>query len=451
MTARDLAWKMLMRINEDGEYAHKVLLALDDSELNTKNRALVTKIVHGTLERRLTIDWILERRTQKPISRMKPGIRNLMRMSVYQILFLDQIPASAVCNEAVKMAKKIGFFGLSGFVNGVLRNIVRDVEAAGSGQKYLSVMEEGMTETEKVCFHYSMPAELCAYYLNYYPNEARDMFGAFLKDSSIAIRHNKSRCTAETLLASLEAEEVPYEKGLLPNTFRLGKAGNPSRLSAYQKGLFSIQDESSALSGNILPLRKDMCVLDLCAAPGGKTIHVADELRALGGGTVKARDISEQKIRRIKEHVKLLELDNVTCEVSDATQYDKASDKAYDLVIADLPCSGLGVIGRKPDIKYKTGTDEVEILAELQRRILKLAISYVKPGGFLCYSTCTITKEENDANVDFLISEGLKPYDFSEQVPVNLQKRYHDGRLQLFPQDGTDGFFISLLVKEADE
>lgn len=448
MTARDLAWKMLMRINEDGEYAHKVLLALDTADLNAKDKAFVTKIVHGTMERRLTCDWILERRTQKPISKMKPKLRNLMRMSVYQLVFLSQVPASAVCNEAVNMAKSIGFPGLSGFVNAVLRNIAREIETAGNGKEYLEHLEEGMTETERICFHYSMPAELAAYYLDFYPEDALEMFDAFLSDGSIAIRWNKSRCTLAELEDSLKSEEAAYEKGLFDNTFRLGKIGNPSKLQAYKNGWFSIQDESSALSGDILPLKKDMKVLDLCAAPGGKTIHIADELCALGGGSVMSRDISAQKIAKIKEHVKLLELNNVTCEIKDATEYDKASEEAFDMVIADLPCSGLGVIGRKPDIKFKTGLDEVEILAELQQSILRHAIRYVKKGGFLCYSTCTITREENDENCRFLMKNGMKPFDFSKRIPETLMKRYHDGSIQLFPQDGTDGFFISLFVKE---
>ena len=448
MDARESAMKMLVRINEDGVLCHKALRALDEDGLSEKDRALVTRLVHGTLERQLTCDSVLADLTGKPVSKLKAKIRNLMRMTVYQLLFLSQIPDSAAVNEAVNLTKKAGYPFLTGFVNGVLRNLVRKINAAGGPEAYLREAEAKLSGEGLLSFRYAMPGELVKYYTENYPDEAENLFRAFLNEGSFAIRLNRSIGTMEELTDSLQKDGIPFSKGLLPNTLRLERTGNLTRTEAYRQGLLSIQDESSALAGNILPLREGMKVLDLCAAPGGKTIHIADELTALGGGSVLSRDISSGKCDRIREHAKRLGLTNVSCEARDASVYDEASEGQYDIVIADLPCSGLGVIGRKPDIKYKTAVSDIHALSKLQKEILKNAVRYVKKGGYLCYSTCTVTKEENNQNRDYLETLGLRPSDFSKKLPDGFLKRYQNGSLQLFPQDGTDGFYMALFRKE---
>lgn len=448
MNAREFALKLLLKINEEQVLSHEALKALEQSGLEARDRSLVNKLVHGTLERQLSIDRILEKKTKKSVSKMKPLIRNDLRLSVYQLLFLTQIPASAVCNEAVKLAKKNGFTGLSGFVNGVLRSIVRDIEAAGSQKQCFVRYAEAYSGTERIAFACSMPEELVSYYQKQYPAEAEAMFEAFLKEQGTAIRLNKSRGGMDALKEALTVEGIPFRDGFLSNTLRILKSGSPAGTETFKKGLFSIQDESSALAGNVIPLKAGMKVLDLCAAPGGKTVHVADELAVLGGGSVTARDISPEKVERIREQVLRVGLTNVTCEKRDASVYDPEQSEAYDVVLADLPCSGLGVIGRKPDIKWKTGLSDIKALAEIQRAILKNAVHYVKPGGFLCYSTCTVTKEENGDNCDYIETLGLKPYEVPETVLGPFRNRYVNGRLQLFPQDGTDGFFIALFQKK---
>lgn len=448
MTARESAWNMLNRINEEGILCHKALRSLEADGLSPVDRALATRLVHGTLERSITIDRVISHKTGKPVGKLKPRLRNLMRMSVYQLLFLSQIPASAVCNEAVKLAKKGGYAGLSGFVNGVLRGLSREVTEAGSGEAYIHLLAASMQAQEAKSFLYAMPPAFIDYYETNYPSEAEEMFQAFLSEGGISIRLNRSRGTMEELKASLDKASIAYRDGLLSNTLYIEKAGNLSTTEGFLRGLFSIQDQSSALAGNILPLRAGMKVLDLCAAPGGKSIHVADELSALGGGSVLARDIAAGKLPRIREHIALLSLDNITVEAGDASVYDQSLSEQFDLVLADLPCSGLGVIGRKPDIKTKTTLSDIRTLSELQRLILTSAVRYVKAGGYLCYSTCTVTVEENDRNCDYIESLGFSREDFSEKVPASLRKRYQNGRLQLFPQDGTDGFFAALFRKK---
>ncbi len=453
MTGRELTFRMLMQVNEQEELSHHVLNhALKEYELTDLERSFATRLFHGTLERQLTLDWVLEHRANRPMCKVKPKVRNILRMSAYQLLFLQQVPASAVCNEAVNLTKKSGLGGLSGFVNGVLRSLSRDITQAGSQEKYLKQFAQDMTETERLCFLYSVPVWLVSYLRKLYPKKSLEsMFEAFLEKEGICIRLNKSRGSMEELKLLLEQDNIAYEDGLQSNTLRLSHIGRLTELQAYKEGRFSVQDESSVFAGNVLPLAGGMRVLDLCAAPGGKTVHVADELTVLGGGEVEARDLRAQKTKKIKENVNLTGLTNVTCTVKDATKYDQEREEWADIVLADLPCSGLGVISGKPDIKWKTHYEDILALADIQRQILQQAVRYVKKGGYLCYSTCTITKEENEDICRLLREKGLTQVSLKEQVPELMNAQVSaEGAVQILPDKrGTDGFFVALFRKEA--
>lgn len=453
MTAREVTLEMLMQVNEEEKLSHQVIYRTlsQHPELSEADRALAARMFHGTLERQLTLDWILERQTGRPMQRQKARVRNLLRMSAYQILFLRQVPASAACNEAVKLVKKRGLSGLSGLVNGVLRALVRNVEASGGTEAYLLTVAEDLTETERLCFLYSMPVWLVTYWRKLYSAKVVErMLPAFLEESPATIRWNRSRGSLEELKDSLRQDGAEWAPAVYAdNALRISMRGGVPRLRAYREGRCSVQDESSVLAGKLLPLEKDMFVLDLCAAPGGKALHAADTLAALGGGSVLARDVSETKAARIREQGKRLKLSNLQCQVWDARRPDPVLAEAADVVIADLPCSGLGVIGRKPDIKWKTEFDDVLSLAKLQREILSAAVSYVKPGGYLCYSTCTVTKEENEDNVAYLERLGMEPVSVSDRLPKELVSAETDrGILTLLPGlRETDGFFAALLRK----
>ena len=449
MDAREAALKMLIRINEEGMLCHKALNDPIRDSLSEADKSFFTKLVRGTLERMVTCDMILERKTGKPVSKQKPFIRNLLRMGCYQLLFLSAVPASAVCNEAVKAAKKAGFTGLSGFVNGVLRNLSREIAAAGDPQAYLRAAEKGLSGEQLTAFRYSVPGKWVRYFETNYPGEAEDMYRAFLEEPGTAIRLNKSRGTAEELMNLLKKDGIEAEPGMLPNSFRI-RGGSIAKSDAYKKGLFSVQDESSCLCGNILPLKAGMNVLDVCAAPGGKSLHAADELTFLGGGTVLSSDISKEKLLLLSKEADRLGFDSISVKQHDAAVFEPSYENAFDLVLCDLPCSGLGVIGRKPDIKDKTDTADIKALAEIQKSILAAAVRYVKPDGHLCFSTCTVTKEENEDRADDILRYGLMPSDFSERIPERLRHRYREGRLQLFPQDGTDGFFMALFQRNGE-
>ncbi len=451
MTGRELAYQMLLQVNEHEELSHNVMnSAFAKYELSDVERGFATRLFHGTLERQLTIDWILEHQAHRPMCKVKPKVRNILRMSAYQLLFLQQVPPSAVCNEAVKLTKKVGMSGLSGFVNGVLRSLSREIQQAGGQQEYLQGFAQDMTETEKLCFLHSMPVWLVSYWRGKLSEERLEsMLPAFLEEGDVTIRWNRSKGSLQELKASLREEGVEYREGALPNTLHVQLNQRLTELRAFREGLFCVQDESSAFAGNVLPLEAGMKVLDVCAAPGGKAIHAADELLSLGGGEVEARDLRDNKAEKIRENLRHLHIDNVTCVVKDATVMDESKREWADIVIADLPCSGLGVIGRKPDIKWKTSYEDILSLASIQRKILRHAITYVKPGGYLCYSTCTITHFENEEMCEYIRALGLRQVSLAEQLPDALDADLTpSGAIQIFPGKArADGFFVALFRK----
>ncbi len=465
MTARELVWDMLIQVNEKDELSHHALnAALSECDrmeapLSEQERAFATRLFHGTLERQITIDWVIERQAKRAITKIKPKIRNLLRLSVYQLLYMQKIPGAAACNEAVELAKKHKLNGLAGFVNGVLRGLEREITACGGQTEFLRAMSSDMTETERLCFLYSMPVWLVTYWRNTFPKvNPETMMTAFLQDGNVTVRCNKSRGTVTELMKRLAEEGAAPTQGILPNCIRLTGSGNPAGLSSYRDGLFSIQDQSAILAGNVLPLQAGMNVLDLCAAPGGKTIHAADELTVLEAERnsdedpyqIISRDVKEQKLAKIREHAERVHLEGIVCDAKDAAEYDEMLSEWADLVIADVPCSGLGVIGRKPDIKMKTELEDIRSLAEIQKKIVTQAIRYLKPGGYLAYSTCTVTAEENREMSAFIQSLGLKPVDLRGLLPKELRKSGYqksgqaaDG-IQIFPEpDKWDGFYIA--------
>ena len=358
---------------------------------------------------------------------MKPVIRCILRSAVYQICFLDGVPDSAACNEAVKLAKKRGFHTLKGFVNGVLRNIARNKENITYPEKekepvaYLSVI-------------YSLPEWLVRQWKDEYGMERTEqMAAAFLTEQPTTVRINTERITKQELIDRLQSEGVRVSESVqMEDALFLSGYDYLNKLKSFQEGLFYVQDISSMTAAKEAGAKEQDVVLDLCAAPGGKSIYVAQKMH--GTGRVIARDLTPQKVFLIEENIRRCQVSNMQAECADARIFDAAWEKKADLVIADLPCSGLGVIGRKKDIKYKMTVEKEAELVALQREILKNAVRYVKPGGTLLYSTCTIHKAENEENVRWL----------SEQYPeleVELQK-------QIFPgEEGNDGFFVARMKK----
>lgn len=425
---RELVMDMLLQITRDGEYSHIVIKNVLDKYqyLDKRERAFITRVVNGTLERMIEIDYIINLFSKVKVNKMKPLIRTILRSSVYQMKYMDSVPDSAICNEAVKLAGKRGFVNLKGFVNGVLRNISRNLDKINYPD-----------EKDKVSYlsvKYSLPEWLVKQWLNVYDEETVKTIGsAFLEEKPLTVRFNERKIKKEDLVGILKKEGVTVgEVPEIPCALYLSGYDHLSALPSFCEGLYQVQDLSSMQVALWSGVKEGDQVLDVCAAPGGKSIHIAELLN--GTGHVEARDLTEYKVDLLRDNIERSGLTNIEAVCQDATVYDPDKKKSADIVIADLPCSGLGVLGKKPDLRYKMNEKTEADLVELQRKILSVVKDYVKPDGKLLYSTCTIHREENEGNVEWF----LKEYPEFELVKDK----------QMIPgKDTGDGFYIAIIKR----
>lgn len=450
MNAREAAAKTVIEVIEKKTPSHIAIATMirSNPEWTAQERGFAKRLTDGTIRRLIMIDYLLSAFSKTPVNKIKPWLRSVLRVSVFQLVFCEDVPPSAACNEAVKLAKKHGFTNLSGYVNGVLRNIARD------GKEKL---EKGMAASteDAVCLKYAVPLWLMKQWIRDYGAEtAERIAAASLRDSELTIRCNVSRVNPEQLLESLQKDGVlAVPAAYAENSYHLSGCEGIEKLEAFQNGWFQIQDESSILAGQCTGIRGGESVLDLCAAPGGKSLHIADLLAAYAGkgkmGRLEARDVSEQKLELIRENLRRNGLTNVSLVCADATVFDREKEESADIVIADVPCSGTGVVARKPDIKYNMNEESQAELIQLQRKILSNAVRYVKPGGVLIFSTCTLNKDENDSGRTFLLEQGMKADSLIPYLPKELHgDDAKNGFLRLLPGiHATDGFYISRFRK----
>ena len=452
MNAREASAKAVIEIIDKKVPSHVAIAAMlrKNEAWNAQERGFAKRLTDGTIRYLIPIDYLLDAFSKTPVKKIKPWLRAVLRSSVFQLMFCDDIPASAACNEAVKLAKQYGFGNLGGFVNAVLRNISRE------GKERLKKGMEVSAE-DALCLKYSVPLWLIRQWVRDYGVETAERIAAAgTEDSKLTVRCNISKVKPEELLSSLNRDGVTAEPALYAeNTYHLYGCDGIEKLEAFQNGWFQIQDESSVLAGQVAGIKGGEQVLDLCAAPGGKSLHIADLLTAYESngngriGKLEARDVSEQKLTLIRENLARIGFGNVTLVCADATVFDPKKEESADLVIADVPCSGTGVIARKPDIKYNMNEETQKELSELQQSILKHAVRYVKPGGTLIFSTCTLNKNENDSGRTFLLKQGMKPESLIPYLPEVLHdKETESGVLRLIPGiHATDGFYISRFRK----
>ncbi len=432
---RSIVLDILIEVLEKDRLSHLAIRdALQRKEITAQcDRAFIKRLAQGTIERLLELDYIINLFSKVKVNKQKPVIRNILRMSVYQIKYMDSVPDSAVCNEAVKLTSKRGFYNLKGFVNGVLRNIMRNPEKL-------------LIPEDNISIRYSMPQWIIDLWMDEYGNDrTMQMLDASQKEKRICIRRNTSKISGEKFEAALKEEQIQFDKSpLCEYVYYIRNVSGIDKIKAFGEGMFQVQDMSSVMVGLAADVKKDMICLDMCAAPGGKTMHIADLLK--GTGKVYARDISEEKINLIRENIKRTGFQNVETKVFDAAKTDESLIGQCDLVICDLPCSGLGVMAGKSDIKYKTSYEDIINLAEVQKNILATAKKYLKKNGRLIFSTCTVNKIENDDNVKW-IKENLGLTPFSLENIIQDTKKYPtaaDGYIQIFPgDDDMDGFFVS--------
>lgn len=449
---RAVVLDILTEIEKDGEFSHITInnALLKYQYLDRTQRAFINRLSLGTIECRIEMDYILNQYSKTPVNKMKPLIRRIMRMAVYQIIYMENVPDSAACNEAVKLAAKRGFTGLKGFVNGVLRNISRNKDnitypdKAKETKKYLSVK-------------YSMPEwiiELWNTNMSY--EEIEDILAGMKKDKKTYIRCNTLKGSTDYIKKILEEEGVTVtEVSGLSYAYEISGYDYLTALKSFNEGLYQIQDISSMMAGEYVKPSTDSLIVDVCAAPGGKSINAALKLaeaaydnkdipesgiskEVLKGitGRVIARDVSDYKASLIDDNVARLGIPYIDVDVHNALEFDEELEGKADIVIADLPCSGLGIMGRKPDIRYNITKEKIDDIISLQRDILKVVSRYVKTGGTLVYSTCTINRAENEDNADWICNT------------LGFSK---DGEYrQMLPsaKADNDGFFVAGLIKK---
>ena len=445
---REIVLGILMEVTEREAYSHIALRnTLEKYQYLPKHdRAFISRVTEGTLENLIQIDYVIECFSKVPIYNMKPLIRNLLRMSVYQLKYMDNIPDSAVVNEAVRLAQKRGFYNLKGFVNGVLRAAAREMDS-------ITYPSADVNPIEYLSVRYSMPQWILKKWMDQFSfEEVEQVCASFQEEEPVTVRLRTDRVSKEQIIASLESEGVTCEQHpYLDYALKLSDFNYLQALTAFRNGWIYVQDVSSMLVAEVAaPNWGDYCI-DVCAAPGGKSTHIADKLK--GSGYVEARDKSEDKVMMMQENIDRLGIINMVAALKDATVFDQNSFHRADIVLCDVPCSGLGVIGRKQDIRYRMNPTRQEELVRIQRRILSVAQNYVKPGGVLIYSTCTIGADENQMNLKYFLEnfpfrlDSIDPY-----IPEQLRCRTSEGGyIQLLPGvHETDGFFIARL-KRYDE
>ncbi len=440
---REIALGMMMEITEEEAYSHVVLReTLEKFQyLEKRDRAFLTRVVEGTLEHMIQIDYIIEQFSNVPVYNMKPLIRNLLRMSVYQLKYMDSVPDSAVCNEAVKLAQKKGFYNLKGFVNGVLRNTARRL----SQVRYPDQEQEPLYY---LSVKYSFPIWMMNKWVAQFGYEATEKM---CRDSHMTrgttVRCNLAKASKEEIVRDLVSQGITVKQHpYLDYALEISDYNYIGAVSAFRKGWIQVQDVSSMLVAEIAAVNWGDYCIDVCAAPGGKSLHIADKL--MGSGYVEARDISERKVQLMQENIERTGAINIRAMRMDATVPDEESRGKADIVLADVPCSGLGVIRKKQDIKYKMSEKQQQDIIRLQRRILYNVQDYVRPGGTLIYSTCTIGADENQYNIKWFLEnfpfrlENIDPYICDE-----LKSRTTaGGYIQLLPGvHQSDGFFIARL------
>lgn len=429
VNTRNLAVDILLAVTRDGEFSHIAIRNVLDkySYLPRQERAFLTRLAEGTLERMVELDYIINQFSKTKINKMKPVIRAILRSGVYQLKYMDAVPDSAACNEAVRLTVKRGFSGLKGFVNGVMRNVARNLDQ-------ISWPDEKKEPVKALSVNYSIPEWIVDRFLQQFGKErCIHIFEAFLEKRPTTVRVDTNRITVEELEKALLNQGISVKKSeMVSCALELSGYDLLEEIPEFADGLFYVQDTASMMVVELAEPKKGDFVLDVCAAPGGKSLHAAQKLA--GTGMVEARDLTEYKVDLIRENMERCRADHMRAKVWDALVFDEQMEEKADIVIADLPCSGLGVIGSKTDIKYNASEEKIRELAALQKQILDTVYRYVKPGGILMYSTCTVTPEENQENVAYFTS-------CHPEFELETMR-------QFLPDEGCDGFFIARLRKQ---
>ena len=444
MNSRELSVYALIDIFNFGSYNNLTLKKLfaENKQLSFEEKAFITELVNGTLRNIIYIDYIINNFSKTKTSKMKPIILNILRISVYQLMFMNKIPVSAICNEAVKLAKKKKFDGLSGFVNAVLRNISRNKDN-------IKLPSEEKEPIKFLSIKYSYPEWIIKTWLLEMDYEiVKEICQANNLSPKISICVNTNKTNKQELKDIFLKEGIEFQDGhISENSLYIFKTKDISESEAFKKGYFHIMDESSMLAVECLAPKKGQTIFDVCSAPGGKSFYLAYLMQ--NKGQIFSRDIHSHKIELIENNKKRLGLNIINTQQLDASIFRPEDENKADAIILDVPCSGLGILRKKPDIKYNKSIEDIDSLVLIQRNILKACAKYVKKGGTMLYCTCTISKKENLENIQWF----LENFDF-ELAPISLKNNLNietseNGYIQILPNMfQTDGFFIAKLKRK---
>ncbi|WP_211184409.1 16S rRNA (cytosine(967)-C(5))-methyltransferase RsmB [Paenibacillus lemnae] len=435
---------VLTQVEQEGAYSNLLLnSALNKAVLEKGDAGLATELVYGTIARMNTLDYFLDRFVKKGLAKLQPWVRSLLRLSLYQILYLDRIPEHAVVSEAVNLSKKRGHQGISGMVNGVLRSVLRE--------RSQLLVPDDLPPAERISLQHSHPLWMVKRWVKQYGEEAtEDICAANNAPPPVSVRVNTTMISRDQMLNEMmEAGHTAVPSEVSPYGIVVQSGGNMAYTEWYREGMISIQDESSMLVAEMVEPHPGMTVLDCCAAPGGKTSHIGELMK--DEGRIIANDLHSHKQKLIADQAERLGLSSITSVTGNALDLPNIyEDNSFDRVLLDAPCSGLGVIRRKPDLKWVKTPEDAGAIAELQAKLIHAAAGLVKPGGLLVYSTCTMESRENEGIIEaFLASRSdyaiePDPEHFSEVIRERALSR--GGGIQILPQHfHSDGFFIARL------
>lgn len=437
MNCRKLAVKILNRVLNEGAYSNIILSKeLNEVELNDKDKALLTEIVYGVLRRKRTLDIIIANFV-KDIKVMDKTILNILRVAIYQMNFLDKIPTYAACNEAVEEAKEVSESD-SKLVNGILRSFTKnpdDINVPGN-------------KIDEYAYKFSFEPWMIRLLIKQYgENTAKKIMSGLNTVPKVSIRVNELNSEYDEVYEKLEEMEYEVSEGVIcPEAINIKGGKSIENNPLFKEGKITVQDESAMLVAPLLDLEEEMTVIDLCSAPGGKTTHIAEILR--NTGKVIAFDLHESKLGLIKENCDRLGITNVTTCAGDATKLNPELVASSERVLIDVPCSGLGIIRKKPEIKWNKKRNDLREIIPVQREIMNNAWQYLKKGGVMIYSTCTLNKEENEENIEWFVNSHkdceVKRIFVGKQDNLVYSR---EGLLTIMPNENMDGFFIAKLEK----
>ncbi|MEW9124006.1 MAG: 16S rRNA (cytosine(967)-C(5))-methyltransferase RsmB [Thermotaleaceae bacterium] len=441
VNARKAALEVLIDIEKNNAFSNIAIQRyLRNKSIEDRDRRFITELVYGVTENKIYLDYIVDRLSKIKRSKIKVETLSILRMGLYQIIFLDKVPTSAAVNESVKLVKKVDF-GAAGYVNAILRNYLRNPVR-------IDLDKEKMDQAEYLSIKYSHPKWMVERWLKDFGKDfTEELLQANNNTPPLTVRANTLLTTPETLLENFQKEGIGARVGLyVSEAIQLEQSVNLERQTSFQKGLFQVQDESSMLVSHVLDPKPGEFVMDLCAAPGGKTTHIAQLMQ--NRGRILAWDIYEHKLKLVRDAASRLGIEIIETMCVNALELKASFFGKADRVLVDVPCSGLGIIRKKPEIKYNKSLEVLNEITALQLKILSNGSKYVKKEGSLVYSTCSIERDENVGVMEKFLEQNsdFKLADINEFLPEKI--RSEAPYLQLYPHiHHIDGFFICKFVR----